>query len=71
MDKILSIDPGGRTGIYYRNGEKEQFLEINKPWKETHGEIKELVREKGINAVIFEDTNYIYKKTKDGLNLFQ
>jgi len=25
MDKILSIDPGGKTGIYYKNGEQEHF----------------------------------------------
>ncbi|KLL04973.1 MAG: hypothetical protein MRERV_8c060 [Mycoplasmataceae bacterium RV_VA103A] len=70
-NSILSIDPGGKTGIYYKNGEQEQFLEINKCWKETCGEIKELVKEKGINAVIFENTNYIHKRTKDGLNLFR
>ncbi|CAG8769900.1 23328_t:CDS:2, partial [Racocetra persica] len=31
MNSILSIDPGGKTGIYYKNGEQEQLLEINKP----------------------------------------
>ena len=71
MDKILSIDPGGKTGIYYKNGEQETFLEINKEWKETYGEIKELVKEKQIQQVIYEDTNYIHRKTKDGLNLFR
>ena len=70
-NRVLSIDPGGKTGIYYRNGEKEEFLEINKPWKETYEEIKELVREKGANLVVFEDTNYIHKRTRDGLNLFR
>jgi len=29
------------------------------------------VKERGINSVIFEDTNYIHKRTKDGLNLFR
>jgi len=33
--------------------------------------IKELVKEKKANLVLFEDTNYIHKKTKDGLNLFR
>ena len=70
-NKTLSIDPGGKTGIYYRNGEQEQFIEINKPWKETYGEIKELVKDKGVNTIIYEDTNYIHKRTKDGLNLFR
>ena len=71
MASIISIDPGGKTGIYFRNGEQEQFLEINKEWKETYLSIKELVKEKQIQQVIFEDTNYIHKKTKDGLNLFR
>jgi len=30
-NRVLSIDPGGRTGIYFTNGEVEEFLEINKP----------------------------------------
>jgi len=71
MNNIITIDPGGKTGIYYKNGEREQFIEINKPWKETYGEIKELVKSKQIQQVIYEDTNYIHKKTKDGLNLFR
>jgi len=29
--KVLSLDPGGKTGIYYKNGKEEQFIEINKP----------------------------------------
>jgi len=28
---ILAIDPGGKTGIYFRNGKEEQFIEINQP----------------------------------------
>ncbi|KLL03479.1 MAG: hypothetical protein MRERV_40c016 [Mycoplasmataceae bacterium RV_VA103A] len=71
MNSILSIDPGGKTGIYYKNGEQEQFIEISKCWKETYGEIKELVKEKRADLVIFENTNYIHKRTKDGLNLFR
>jgi len=71
MDKIISVDPGGKTGLYFTDGKTEEFLEINKGWKETHRDIKELVKEKGINTLIFEDTNYIHKKTKDGLNLFR
>ena len=30
-----------------------------------------MVKARGINAVIFEDTNYIHKRTRDGLNLFR
>ena len=70
-NKILSLDPGGKTGIYYRNGKEEEFLEINKIWKETYEDVRELVKEEKINQVIFEDTNYIHKRTKDGLNLFR
>jgi hypothetical protein len=29
--KILAIDPGGKTGIFFTDGKQEQFLEINKP----------------------------------------
>ena len=71
MSSLISIDPGGRTGIYFRNGKEEQFIEINKPWKETYREIKELVTKELISQVIYEDTNYIHRKTKDGLNLFR
>jgi hypothetical protein len=28
--KIIAIDPGGKTGIYYKDEEQEQFIEINK-----------------------------------------
>ena len=70
-NRVLAIDPGGKTGIYFSGDKEEEFLEINKPWKETYGEIKELVKEKEVNLVLFEDTNYIHKKTKDGLNLFR
>jgi len=30
-NKVLTIDPGGKTGIYYQNEKEEQFLEINQP----------------------------------------
>ena len=33
--------------------------------------IKELAKEREINVVIFEDINYIHKRTKDSLNLFR
>ena len=68
---VISVDPGGKTGIYYKNGKEEQFIEINKSWKETYQEIKELVENKQVNQIIYEDTNYIHKRTKDGLNLFR
>jgi hypothetical protein len=28
-EKVLSIDPGGKTGIYFTNGKSEEFFEIN------------------------------------------
>ena len=71
MTNLIAIDPGGTTGIYFTNGKQEQFLEINQPWKETYKEIKELIKQKQTNLIIYEDTNYIHKKTKDGLNLFR
>jgi len=30
-NKILSLDPGGKTGLYFTDGKEEEFLEINKP----------------------------------------
>ena len=39
--------------------------------KETYEDVRELVKKEKINQVIFEDTNYIHKRTKDGLNLFR
>ena len=71
MENIIAIDPGGKTGIFYRNDKEEQFIEINKSWKETYGEIKELVQELKIQQVIFEDTNYINNRSKESLNLFR
>lgn len=71
MDSIISIDPGGKTGIYYKNGKKEEFIEINKSWKETYGEIKELIKKEKVDKVIFEDTNYIGNRSKESLNLFR
>jgi len=29
MDKVLSIDPGGKSGIYFTDGKHEEFIEIN------------------------------------------
>src|SRR5437016_187474 len=72
MDRIIAVDPGGKSGIYFTDGKQEQFIEINnKEWKENYLAIKELVQQKQANLVIYEDTNYIHKRTKDGLNLFR
>jgi hypothetical protein len=30
MVSMISIDPGGKTGIYYKNDKEEEFIEINK-----------------------------------------
>jgi len=30
-NRIIAIDPGGKTGVYFTDGTKEEFLEINKP----------------------------------------
>jgi len=30
MDKIIAIDPGGKTGIYFTDGTKEEFFEVDK-----------------------------------------
>ena len=72
MDKVLSLDPGGKTGIYFTDGTQEQFFEVNnKNWKENYEAIRKLAKEKRANLVIFEDTNYIHKRAKDSLSLFR
>ena len=70
MDRILSIDPGGKSGVYFTDGKHEEFFEINnKNWKENYLAIKELVQQKKANLVLFEDTNYIHKKIRNLLNI--
>lgn len=72
--KIIAIDPSGTgtSGIYFKNGAKEEFQEIKeKKWKKHYDFIRELVKVHQPNILLFEDTNYIHKKTKDGLSLFR
>jgi hypothetical protein len=71
MNNIIAADPGGKTGLYFTDGKIEEFFEVNKPWPENYQEIKELIQQKQANLVLFEDTNYIHKRTQDGLNLFR
>jgi len=72
-NRILSIDPGGKTGLYFTDtdSKKEQFLEINSPWKETYQEIKQLIAKWKVNLVLYENINFINHRSKDSLNLIR
>lgn len=74
MVKVLSIDPSGTgtSGIFFAYGEQKEFYQCQKrEWKEHYWFIKSLVEEKKVELVVYEDTNYIHRKTKDGLSLFR
>jgi hypothetical protein len=72
--RILSIDPSGTgtSGLFFINGKEQEFYQCqNTNWKEHYAYISQMVKEKKPNLIIYEDTNYIHKRTKDGLNLFR
>ena len=71
--RTLSLDPGGTTGIYWTDGEQqEEFYQItNQNWKEHYVTISQLIQTKQPNLLLFEDTNYIGQRTKEGLSLFR
>ena len=77
--KILSIDPSGTgtTGICIINKKKNEkkdfiFLDYNdKDWKKHINFIKKLIKDNNPEIILYENTNYIHKKTKDGLDLFR
>lgn len=74
VDRVLSIDPSGTgtTGIYYCDGKKEEFQQFtNSNWKEHYCFIQGLVKERKIQRVIFENTNFINNRSKDSLNLIR
>src|SRR5437764_7849163 len=73
-NRILALDPSGTgtTGIYFKNGEKEEFQEYKeKDWQKHYAFIASLVKVYQPNILLFENTNFISKRTKDGLNLFR
>ena len=72
--RILSIDPSGTgtSGVFFANGQEQEFHQFQgKDWKEHYLAIIQLVKEKEPNLILYEDTNYIHRKTKDGLSLFR
>lgn len=74
MDKILSIDPSGTgtSGIYFKNGEQEQFQQFqSKEWKEHYLTIKQLVQEYQPNILLYENTNFISLRGKDMTSLLR
>lgn len=72
--RILSIDPSGTgtSGIFFTNEKEQEFREYQgRDWKEHYAYIINLIKEKQPNLILYEDTNYIHRKTKDGLSLFR
>ena len=74
MDKVLSIDPSGTgtTGIYFKNGAKEEFKQIKeKDWIKHYHFISSLVKVYQPNFLLFENTNFIRLRGKDMTSLFK
>ena len=73
-NRILSIDPSGTgtTGIYFKNGEKEEFREVKeKDWLKHYDFISSLVKERSPNILLFETSNFIRIRGKDMTSLFK
>jgi len=74
MNKILSIDPSGTgtTGIYFRNGTKEEFKEYKDIyWRNHYNFIVSSIKAYKPNLLLFENSNYISNRSKDSLNLIR
>jgi hypothetical protein len=72
--RILSIDPSGTgtTGIYFKNGEKEEFKEIKeKDWLKHYDFISSLVKVYQPSILLFETSNFIRIRGKDMTSLFK
>jgi hypothetical protein len=72
--RILSIDPSGTgtTGIYYRNGEYEEFAQfISREWKEHLVWIVDQTQALKPDLVIYEHTNFINLRGKDMTSLIK
>ena len=74
MDRVLAIDPSGTgtTGIYFKNGEKEEFKEIKeKDWLKHYHFISSLVKVYKPSILLFESSNFIRIRGKDMTSLFK
>ena len=72
--RILSIDPVELEQLEYSllmKDQKEFYQCQKKEWKDHLTFIINLIKEKQPNLILYEDTNYIHRKTKDGLSLFR
>ena len=72
--RILSIDPSGTgtTGIYFKNGELEEFKEIKeKDWLKHYHFIASLVKVYQPSILLFETSNFIRLRGKDMTSLFK
>ena len=70
----MAIDPSGTgtTGIYFKNGEVEEFIEIKeKDWLKHYHFIASLVKVYQPNILLFENTNFIRIRGKDMTSLLK
>jgi len=66
--RILAVDPSGTgtSGIYYRNGEQEQFFQYwDQDWKKHQLFIFSLLEKYIPNVLLYEHTNFINSRGKD------
>ncbi|CAH1759626.1 2910_t:CDS:2 [Entrophospora sp. SA101] len=74
MVRILSIDPSGTgtTGIYFRNGQQEEFnCYQGKDWQKHYEFIVSLVKVYQPDILLYESTNYVGLRGKDMTSLFK
>ncbi|CAJ0898983.1 983_t:CDS:1, partial [Entrophospora sp. SA101] len=74
MNRTLSIDPSGTgtTGIYFRNGQQEEFnCYHDQDWQKHYEFIVSLVKVYQPNILLYESTNYVRLRGKDMTSLFK
>ena len=74
--KYLTIDPSGTgtTGLFFvdRQTQQEEFTQYQSTnWQDHLKFLIDYIQVKQPTQVIYENTNYIHKQTKDGLSLFK
>jgi len=72
--RILAVDPSGTgtTGIYFKNGEREEFKELKeKDWLKHYDFISSLVKVYQPSILLFESSNFIRIRGKDMTSLFK
>jgi hypothetical protein len=74
MNKILTIDPSGTgtSGLFLTDGKTQEFTQYQGTnWQDHLEFLIDYIKEKQPTQIIYEHSNYIHKKTADGLGLFK